>query len=487
MDTSTTYADARHKGPAGAKHQVSAVVVMGILQVVDFFFILASSYVAVEIYIVGINEEAADLDRYGAITLLATILFVAAMRAVGAYDSTRLIQTARNFKLPAGVFGATFLALAAVGFFLNLSNTYSRGWAGSWIGLALASLLLSRTALGLLVDFWNRHGRLSRSIAVIGTSEMADRLFSQLVTDDHRRMRLAGLFDHVLPAQSSAPRTHSRGTFNDLLVLARKGVIDEIVIALPISSSREIGEIVKKLRPLPCDIRLAVGSILSDFPVRGFVNTGGVPMIEIAERPLKHWNSVVKWLEDKIIASLMVVTLSPLMLLIALAIKLDSPGPVLFAQKRFGFNNNPFVILKFRTMHIVGSDPSGTQRTVRDDPRVTRVGRFLRRFSLDELPQLSNVLRGDMSLVGPRPHAVGMMAGHLPYDDVADYLVRHRVRPGLTGWAQGNGLRGEIDSIKKAEDRIAYDLFYIDNWSLWFDLRILARTALLVLWDKEAY
>jgi polysaccharide biosynthesis protein PslA len=176
------------------------------------------------------------------------------------------------------------------------------------------------------------------------------------------------------------------------------------------------------------------------------------------------------------------------MLIIAAAIRLDSRGPVFFIQDRFGFNNKTIRVLKFRTMHVEQEDPTGANRTLARDPRVTRVGRFLRSVSLDELPQLVNVLRGEMSLVGPRPHALGMKAGERLYHDaVSDYFQRHRVRPGMTGWAQVNGLRGEIDSLDKARRRVALDLYYIDHWSLWLDLKILLKTIIVIFGRENAY
>ena len=176
------------------------------------------------------------------------------------------------------------------------------------------------------------------------------------------------------------------------------------------------------------------------------------------------------------------------MTIVALLIKLDSPGPVLFAQERFGLDNGVIRVFKFRTMYADRGDQSGAQRTVQDDPRVTRIGRILRLLSLDELPQLVNVLRGDMSLVGPRPHAIAMKAGGRLYCDAVErYLHRHRVKPGITGWAQVNGLRGEIDTVEKAQNRVAHDLYYIEHWSPWLDLKILLKTVGILTTCDNAY
>jgi lipopolysaccharide/colanic/teichoic acid biosynthesis glycosyltransferase len=185
---------------------------------------------------------------------------------------------------------------------------------------------------------------------------------------------------------------------------------------------------------------------------------------------------------------LLLILFAPFMLVLAALIKLDSPGPVFFAQERYGFNNQVFRVLKFRTMHVALSDVSGAARTVRNDPRLTRIGRILRTFSLDELPQLVNVVAGQMSLVGPRPHAVGMRAGsQLYHEAVHRYFERHRVKPGITGWSQVNGLRGEIDTVEKAQARVRHDLYYIEHWSIWLDLKILLMTFRVITSRENAY
>jgi len=222
--------------------------------------------------------------------------------------------------------------------------------------------------------------------------------------------------------------------------------------------------------------------------MRGISETASVRMIEIVDRPLKHWSGVAKWVEDKILGLVLLALGSPMMALIALAIRLDSKGPALFIQERFGFNNNAIRVFKFRTMDQGEADTSGAKRTVPDDPRVTRVGRFLRRWSIDELPQLLNVVLGDMSLVGPRPHVMAMKAGdRLYHEAVGEYFLRHRVKPGMTGWAQVHGMRGEIDTPQRARERVDYDLWYIDNWSIWLDLKVLFMTLIVVLRRQNAY
>jgi exopolysaccharide biosynthesis polyprenyl glycosylphosphotransferase len=208
---------------------------------------------------------------------------------------------------------------------------------------------------------------------------------------------------------------------------------------------------------------------------------GNFGIFRVMRKPLDEVAGVIKWSEDKVIAAVCMGALLPPMAVIAIAIKLESTGPVLFKQLRLGAGNVQFYMFKFRTMYADQADPLGQELTRAEDPRVTRVGRFLRRMSLDELPQLFNVLRGEMSLVGPRPHALAAKADGIAYALAVDnYPIRHRMKPGITGWAQVNGYRGETRTIEQIRRRVEYDLYYIQNWSLWFDLVILARTVLAV-------
>jgi Undecaprenyl-phosphate glucose phosphotransferase len=208
-------------------------------------------------------------------------------------------------------------------------------------------------------------------------------------------------------------------------------------------------------------------------------------MLNVFEKPLAGWNYIVKIIEDRVLAAGILVLIMPLLLLLSALIKLDSRGPVLFRQKRYGFNNEVIEVFKFRTMYVDRCEDQLVAQATKYDPRVTRVGRILRRTSLDELPQFLNVLSGTMSIVGPRPHAV---AHNEQYSRLIDeYLARHRVKPGITGWAQVNGLRGETETLDKMEQRVRYDLYYIENWSLLFDIRIILRTLFVGFSHPNAY
>src|SRR5208282_1901446 len=239
----------------------------------------------------------------------------------------------------------------------------------------------------------------------------------------------------------------------------------------------------RKLWVLPIDIRLAAHANSLRFRPRSYSYIGQTPMLDIFDKPIAEWDLLMKLAFDKIIGLAALIALSPVMALTALAIKLDSRGPVLFKQKRYGFNNEIIEIYKFRSMRADALDPTASRRVTRGDPRVTRVGRFIRKTSIDELPQLFNVVfKGDLSLVGPRPHAASSKAADRQYDEVVEgYFARHRVKPGLTGWAQINGWRGETDTAEKIQRRVEHDLYYIENWSILFDLRVLALTPLSVV------
>jgi Undecaprenyl-phosphate glucose phosphotransferase len=278
------------------------------------------------------------------------------------------------------------------------------------------------------------------------------------------------------------------GGFSELVELARAGSIDQVLIALPDINRPRLEQILEELSAVSLDISMIPREALALAPAYKVSFLGEIPLLTFWQRPLRDINTIVKRLEDVIVASAALLLLSPLLLLTALLIKLTSRGPILFVQPRFGFNNREIFVLKFRSMYAEQQDVFGEQRTLKNDSRITPVGSIIRKLSIDELPQLWNVLRGDMSIVGPRPHAIHMKVGDRFYfDAVRGYSARHRVKPGITGLAQVRGLRGEIDTIDRAKRRVELDKYYIDNWSLGFDLQIIFETAFKIVADKNAY
>lgn len=468
---------------------LSREIIVGCVQAVDFIAVLLAGIISFSVYLVSVLGAPADFDRYSLTTFMGALLFLFLMRRTGSYAFRRLDLLGWQIGRIAGIWLATTSLLTTAAFLSKVAEAYSRGWAIAFALTALMEFVVIRGVLRLLIKRWKREGRLARFIGIVGAGEVGERLISKLKLAGQSEIQIAGVFDDRLTRVPSViADCPVLGTTVDLVALAQSSRIDEIIIALPLRAADRISELVHRLRLLPVDIRLGIDSIAGAFPINGIGETASVPTINILDKPLKNWNGITKLIEDKVLSLVALAVFSPVMLLIAAAIVFDSEGPALFVQERFGFNNRSIKVLKFRTMFVDKGDLTGAARTVRGDPRVTRIGRFLRASSLDELPQFFNVLRGDMSLVGPRAHAIAMKAGdRLYHEAVGEYFQRHKVRPGITGWAQVNGLRGEIDSVLSAKQRVAYDLHYIDHWSLWFDLKIVVLTLRTVCARSNAY
>lgn len=360
----------------------------------------------------------------------------------------------------------------------------------TWLVVGAASLVGLRYLMAIAIRHWARNGIMERRAVIVGGGQPAKDLVRALEAQPENDIRICGIFDDRGSGRSPdlVAGYPKLGTFGELVTFARLARIDMLIIALPASAEQRILQLLKKLWVLPVDIRLAAHAHQLRFRPRAYSHVGAVPMLDIFDKPLRDWDSVSKRAFDIFFSALALAVCWPIMIGCAIAVKVTSKGPALFIQKRHGFNNETINVLKFRSMYTELSDPTAKKAVTKNDPRVTPVGRFLRKSSLDELPQLFNVLRGELSLVGPRPHAVQAQTGDRKYVDVVEsYFARHRVKPGVTGWAQINGLRGELDSDEKIRARIAYDLDYIENWSLWLDLKILVLTPIRLLNTENAY
>ncbi len=325
-----------------------------------------------------------------------------------------------------------------------------------------------------------------RNIAIVGASGQAKHLVERLRREDAPWKRIIGIFDDRRTRITDEIDGFAvLGNLDDLVTYVRQGHVQDVVITLPWSADGRLIDIISKLRALPVHIYLGSDLIGYHFQQHREQQLAGMSVLEIASAPLTGWNGILKRVEDRIISTVALLMLSPLMLLITIAIRIDSAGPVLFRQKRYGFNNEVIVVYKFRSMYHNRPAEADVPQATRDDPRVTRVGRILRRTSLDELPQLFNVIRGEMSLIGPRPHAVEHNKKYAVL--IGDYHWRHKVKPGITGWAQVSGFRGETDTLDKMRLRFEHDVYYIENWSLWFDVKILVMTAFIGWTSKNAY
>jgi Undecaprenyl-phosphate glucose phosphotransferase len=333
-------------------------------------------------------------------------------------------------------------------------------------------------------------GQVRQRTYILGAGSGGQSLAEHFAREDDPEMQVLGFFDDG--ASNTPPARMGglpwQGGLGSLIKLINRGQVDVVLVTTPWSAADRIDDIMRRLAMLPVSVGLVPEQIPFRFPHRVVRSATGLPILRVCEQRLSDSARALKKLEDMILAPLLVLLLSPVMVAIALAIKLDSPGPVLFSQRRYGIDNRIITVHKFRTMHTHLSDDDCEQQTVRGDRRLTRIGKILRSLSLDELPQLFNVLTGEMSLVGPRPHALSTKAEGLLFEDaVATYMARHRVMPGITGWAQVNGWRGETDSLEKIAKRVEHDLYYIGNWSLAFDLLIIFRTMRVVFKSENAY
>jgi Undecaprenyl-phosphate glucose phosphotransferase len=363
---------------------------------------------------------------------------------------------------------------------------------GAWLPTLVAFGVVSLSALRFIRLRFGTPIPAPYRAVIVGCTDVATRLLEKIACSPARCLNFIGVVAHT------TEREEERKSFCSLPVLGgvpalvemiRHDQVDVVIVALPWSDAPRLRGIVDQIAMAPVDVLVAPDLDGFDFtsrPVSSF--HAGVPLLQASRRPLTGRQAFLKRAEDLFLGGILLLLTAPAMLGIALAVKLTSSGPVLFRQRRLGFNNRIINVMKFRTMYAHLSDPDARQQTSRGDRRITPIGGWLRRSSLDELPQLLNVLRGDMSLVGPRPHALMTRASGLALEDaVPTYSSRHRVKPGITGWAQVNGFRGELDTVDKIVHRVNHDLHYVDNWSLALDLKILWRTAKLVVTDNNAY
>lgn len=449
----------------------------------DCVLILATAYGSGILYSRLFYDYWGDLLIYLGVSLVIIIAWLAVSLPSKAY-SPKALQRLRD-QVPSLVlrWAAVFLGLVAIAFLTKTSAAFSRGWTVLWFGMGLSALIGTRVWFRhFLRSSLARSDRLARRVAVVGATETCARFMDRVRKDDPS-VRFVGVFDDRR-TRLSATGMDLRGGLEDLMRLGRHNQVDEVVICLPWAAERRIVGILRRLAVLPIAVHLCPEGVGLKLQSTHVATMAGTVLLEANRRPLSGWGAVIKSIEDRVLSSVCLILLAPLFAVIALAIKLESRGPVFFRQQRHGFNDQVFRIFKFRTMTVLEDGPVVVQAK-QDDARVTRVGRFLRRYSLDELPQLLNVVRGHMSIIGPRPHAVAHNSHYGAL--ISDYARRHRVLPGMTGLAQVRGLRGEIQGPEQMARRLEADLYYIENWSLGLDIRILFQTVGAVLFPRNAW
>ncbi len=350
----------------------------------------------------------------------------------------------------------------------------------------VVTVVPSRLCCGVVIRWIRGMRLLDRRAVIAGGGLHASSVIRGLARSADNDIRVFGIFDDRDDVRSPVQvlGVPKLGGYEDLIAFVRRSEIDMVIVSLPLEVEHRISWLLDSFRVLPVEVRLSAYS--RDY---AFARRDRMPLISAIQHSFSPECRLTKRLFDLLIAAAALLPVVPIMLLAAIAIRLESRGPILFKQRRHGYNDRVIEIWKFRSMYHEQSDPEARRVVTRGDPRVTRVGRFLRRSSIDELPQLFNVLRGDLSLVGPRPHAIdAVSSGSERFAQIVDgYSARHRLPPGITGWAQIHGWRGEIDAPEKLRARFEHDLHYIENWSLWLDLRILLRTPLSLLNTRSAY
>jgi exopolysaccharide biosynthesis polyprenyl glycosylphosphotransferase len=459
-------------------------VVMGI----DALLLLASTFG----FWIASPSERRPLTwlQAGAVALIILIGFHIVMRSTRSYRVERYGRMHRSLiDVCAALAVAVIPAIIIIAAFLPVLTTHWR-WLMGWLGAIFVGAILGRQLARVLVYIVQKCALLRRRVVVVGAGstsyEIIRRLREPAVAKDYQ---LLGVIDPLTNSlhPDQTPVTGSSTISVDLTRYAQNYAVDLVIIALPWERSADIFALTRRLQWIAADVVVpfeAAGLRPQFAPSMPFT---GAPILQLMHRPFKGTQGLFKVAEDYVVATIGLIVMSPILLVAAIMLLVEGAGPILFRQPRVGFNSKLFMMCKFRTMTVDPTD-DGSRGTERTNQRITWVGRILRRTSIDELPQLFNVLRGEMSIVGPRPHVSNMIVGEGVYSEVVQqYAARHRIKPGITGWAQINGMRGGIDSLEKAARGAELDLYYVANWSPQFDLQIIIRTILTGLIGRDVF
>ncbi|WP_019449791.1 undecaprenyl-phosphate glucose phosphotransferase [Cupriavidus sp. BIS7] len=445
----------------------------------DAVMIAAGGIVMGALYFPGGIRAAAPVN--GFLTMLCALAALLVFPAFGIYESWRgRSQAVLALRIGAAwtlVFSAGLLGAFLIHQIASVSRVWSMGW---FIGTG-ATLVVARAAMFRMLGNAREQGINAKRVLIFGYGPLGREMYLRVHQFRAAGYRVVGIYDELtnaIPAEVVPLRT-----MEEVSTFVHNQGVREIWLTLPMAACRDLSDVVRQFRNEMIDIRWVPDVTSVELLGHRFSEFMGLPVIDLNSPPISGITGLLKASFDRAFSCAVLISLSPLLLLIAVLVKLSSSGPVLFRQQRLGIDGHPFDVFKFRTMRV--HREAGVTQAVRGDARVTRVGAFLRRTSLDELPQFINVLRGEMSVVGPRPHA---MEHNEIYKELIDrYMLRHRVKPGITGWAQINGLRGQTDTIEKMRKRIEFDIYYIQHWSFQLDLRIILRTALYGWTGASAY
>ena len=469
-----------------ARPRMRAQFVVLFLMVADLVVILFGGLLA---WTTGAGLGPSD-GRLVAVLWVAALTALAVIRLGRGYRLWRMRELQLSLSHMTIGLVAGLIAAGLLLWWMGFSGDLTSAWLSLWALLSGLGMTAARVLVWYRMRALVRVGLLEHRLVVVGGGATLAPVLQELGRCRREGYRVCGFFDERGSDRSPdvVAGHHKMGDLDSLVEFVRIAQIDSVILAMPALGQDRLVEMLTVLWALPIEVRSLRSTGLHLPPEVRSSRIGALELVELLRPPISGWKAAQKRAFDLVTASVALVLLAPVMVAVAAAVRLDSPGPILFRQLRHGFNNRPVGVLKFRSMHADRCDPTAVKAVRRDDDRVTRVGRFIRRTSLDELPQLFNVLAGDLSMVGPRPHAMTARTGDILFDEVATtYSARHRVKPGITGWAQINGWRGEMNTAEKITERVRHDLYYIENWSLWLDIRILLRTPRALIGAKNAY
>ncbi len=417
--------------------------------------------------------------------MVAIVVFLLASQLTGLHRRWDEGNANREMTDVVATWAITVLVLALLGFATRYSQHFARSMMLAWTILAPTLVGLGRMCLRIIQRGFLRRGVGVRRVAIAGLNELGRQTVANISSEPSLGLRVVGYYDdRSEPREGDGGDETLAGDLSDLVALARGGGVDTVLITLPMRAEKRIRFLLDQLSDTTASVYIVPDFFVFELLHSRWTSMGGLPAVSVFENPLYGVDGVTKRISDIAIATTALIVAAIPMLLVAAAVKLSSRGPIFFRQRRYGLDGREILVWKFRSMRTCDNGPTVKQAT-KDDPRITRVGAILRKTSLDELPQLFNVIEGTMSLVGPRPHA---SAHNEQYRGlIRGYMLRHKVKPGITGLAQVNGCRGETETVDKMERRIGWDHRYIRNWSLWLDIKILFKTLLVVWKQEQAY
>jgi len=448
-------------------------------RLIDAGWICFALWISRRIY----GVDIADYNVILAVLAIAGFYFFAEAR--GLYASWRIGGLVDEITDLVMSWGMVIVVLVMLAFVSKTSATFSRLAIMTWFIVTPVGLVMVRMLARMLLRVLRRAGKNSRTLAIIGANTQGVHLIEKSHNAPWMGMKPMGIYDDVaIDSIRESLRSHLMGSVSDLIRAAREGKVDYVYIVLPMQEERRIVELVESFADTTASVYVVPDMFVSNLLHARWTSFHGIPAIRVYETPFMGVDGWIKRIEDLVLGTLFfAIALIP-MIFIGVAVKLTSPGAVIFKQRRYGLNGEVVEVWKFRTMSVC-EDGDEISQAKQGDPRITSLGKLLRKTSLDEFPQLINVLQGRMSLVGPRPHAVAHNEQYRKL--IHGYMLRHKVKPGITGWAQVNGWRGETDTLDKMGKRVEYDLEYIRNWSLWLDMKIIFVTILRGFRGKNAY